>query len=267
MPGTGAWAVSPIGSARSSGAVTSSSASGTNCRPMPSSGSDQLGDLGGDRHRVARRHPFEGRQPLRRHQPARREIARAPHRPRSPGYSARGVQITSSIRRAPVASITSRSKPSAMPPPSGICPSALRKSSSRGSARRRPRSFSSISAAKRPALLGRVGQFAERVGELDAAGIEFEPLRHPRIGGARPGERGFRIGYSHRIVARPRPRAGSTRSTITRLNRSAQVSSGAVRMPASLSAARRAPAGRCRHPAPPSPGGRSRHGAGRPPPR
>ena len=32
-----------------------------------------------------------------------------------------------------------------------------------------------------PALLGRIGQFAEAVGELDAAGIELEALGDARI--------------------------------------------------------------------------------------
>ena len=46
--------------------------------------------------------------------------------------SATGVQMTSSIRRAPVASMASRSKPRAMPLASGMIASASRKSSSSG---------------------------------------------------------------------------------------------------------------------------------------
>ena len=46
--------------------------------------------------------------------------------------SATGAQSTWSIRDAPVASITSRSKPSAMPLASGMIASAARKSSSSG---------------------------------------------------------------------------------------------------------------------------------------
>ena len=49
-----------------------------------------------------------------------------------PAHPATGVQRTSSIRRAPTASITSRSKPSALPDASGIAASAARKSSSIG---------------------------------------------------------------------------------------------------------------------------------------
>jgi len=49
-----------------------------------------------------------------------------------PPHSATGVQITSSIRAAPVASMTSRSKPSAMPLASGMTARAARKSSSIG---------------------------------------------------------------------------------------------------------------------------------------
>ena len=43
-----------------------------------------------------------------------------------------GVHITCSMRCAPVASITSRSKPSAIPDACGICAKAARKSSSTG---------------------------------------------------------------------------------------------------------------------------------------
>ncbi|MND67983.1 hypothetical protein D3C80_594190 [compost metagenome] len=50
------------------------------------------------------------------------------HRP----YSATGAHMTRSIRGAPVASITSRSKPSAMPLAGGMIASAARKSSSSG---------------------------------------------------------------------------------------------------------------------------------------
>ena len=39
------------------------------------------------------------------------------------------------------------------------------------------------------ALLDRVGQLAEAVGELDAAGIELEPLGHARVAGLGPGQR------------------------------------------------------------------------------
>ena len=98
---------------------------------------DQLGHRRGDRHGVARRHPLQRRQSLHGDEAGRGEVAgaadRSAHRAGPvPGYSATGVQITSSIRRAPVASMTSRSKPSAMPLASGIWPRAPRKSSSTG---------------------------------------------------------------------------------------------------------------------------------------
>ncbi len=47
-------------------------------------------------------------------------------------HPATGVQITSSIRGAPVASITSRSNPKAIPLAGGISASASRNSSSNG---------------------------------------------------------------------------------------------------------------------------------------
>ena len=136
------------------------------------------------------------------------------------------------MRDAPVASITSRSKPSAMPLAGGIA------------ARRREEVLvERVALAIDPhllvhlgleaaALLGRVGQLAEGVGELDPAGIELEPLGDARVAGGRPRERRLATGYSSRIVARPRPSLGSTRSTRTRLKRSDQVSSAATRTPA-----------------------------------
>ena len=62
MPATGECASSPIGSARSPGCVSSSSAVGMNCRAMGSSGSlgvDQRGDVGRHRDRIARRDLLE----------------------------------------------------------------------------------------------------------------------------------------------------------------------------------------------------------------
>src|SRR6266536_1269657 len=58
---------------------------------------------------------------------------RHPRNKEAPGacYST-GVHSTCSMRAAPVKSITSRSKPSAMPQACGICASAARKSSSTG---------------------------------------------------------------------------------------------------------------------------------------
>jgi len=40
-----------------------------------------------------------------------------------------------------------------------------------------------------PALIGRIGEFAEAVGELDPAGIKLEALGETRIGRLRPGQR------------------------------------------------------------------------------
>ena len=53
------------------------------------------------------------------------------------------------------------------------------------------------------ALLGRVGELAEGVGQLDAAGIELEPLGHARVGVLRAGQGGFRdrVFTQHRRAA------------------------------------------------------------------
>ena len=48
------------------------------------------------------------------------------------------------------------------------------------------------SSGETAALLGRVGQFAEPVGELDAAGIDLKPFGDPRIGRLRPRQRSLR---------------------------------------------------------------------------
>ena len=165
--------------------------------------------------------------------------------------SGTGAHITCSIREAPVASITRRSKPSAMPLASGIC-------GERGQKILVDRIAFAIDPhllrhldLEAAALLGRVRQFAEGVREFDAAGIKLEPLGHPRIarrsaGRAPPRRPGIRRG-SWRGRGRD---CGSTRSTMTRLKRSDQVSSSATRRPAALQRWRRdvsrsvAPSGR-----------------------
>ena len=106
---------------------------------------DQLGQGRSDGHRILRRHAFEGGQPLRRDQAGVGERLRAaeggggghgahmahagPSRKfgalhgaaaYSPGVGASGVQSTCSMRVAPVASITNRSKPRADPQASGM---------------------------------------------------------------------------------------------------------------------------------------------------
>ena len=91
---------------------------------------DRVGDLAGERDRPARRHAFQVRRPCSRHQPALHQpfdLARSTH------PSSTGANKTSSIRSAPVAHITRRSKPSAMPALSGRpCSSAAMKSGSMG---------------------------------------------------------------------------------------------------------------------------------------
>ena len=51
----------------------------------------------------------------------------------------------------------------------------------------------SLGCAEAAALLGRIGQLAEGVGELDAAGIELEPLGHPRVARLRPRQGRFEL--------------------------------------------------------------------------
>ena len=90
---------------------------------------------------------------------------------------------------------------------------------------------------KAPALLGGIGQFAEAVGKFDAAAIELEALGDARIAGARPGQRGL----GDRVFVEDR-RAAQAQRGLDALHhhaaeRSAQLSSGAVRRPACDTAA------------------------------
>ena len=105
--------------------------------------------------------------------------------------------MTSSTLGAPVASITSRSKPSATPLASGMI-------GKRGEEVLVDRIALAIDrlllvhvGGEAPALLGGVGQFAEGVGELDAAAIELEAFGDPAdraaLGRARAASE---IGYS-----------------------------------------------------------------------
>ncbi len=92
-----------------------------------------------------------------------------------------GVHSTCSIRSAPAASITSRSKPSAMP-------ARLRHMRERVEKILVDRIGLAIDALARrhlrfeaAALLCRVGQFAKAIGDFDAADIKFESLGETRI--------------------------------------------------------------------------------------
>ena len=100
------------------------------------------------------------------------------------------------------------------------------------------------------ALLGRVGQLAEAVGELDAAGIELEALGHARDRAAfGRASAASATGYSIEDRRRGRGRdCGSIRSTSTRLNRSAQVSSCGDAKACRLRGRRPARRGRLRRP-------------------
>ena len=85
--------------------------------------------------------------------------------------------------------MTSRSRPSA-------APLAARHASERGEKILVDRIGLAVDALlfrhfllESPALLGGVGEFAEGVGELDPAGVEFEALGDAGVAGADPGER------------------------------------------------------------------------------
>ena len=100
---------------------------------------DQLGQSLRQRHRVARGHRVQCRSLLRRRQTVVVQLCGRTDRCHGLSSSTNfvhgsttGVHITCSMRCAPVASITSRSKPSAMPDACGIVASAARKSSSTG---------------------------------------------------------------------------------------------------------------------------------------
>jgi hypothetical protein len=92
---------------------------------------------------------------------------------------ATGVHITSSIRGAPVASITTRSNPIAIPLAAGImCQGRQEILIQRVVAPHRPGLFPP-SPPRTAAAARRVGQLAEPVRQLDPASIDLEPLGHP----------------------------------------------------------------------------------------
>ena len=90
--------------------------------------------------------------------------------------STTGVQITWSIRCAPVASITSRSKPSAMPLACGICAKRVEKILVDRIALAMDALLFRHRRLEARALLGGIGQLAESVGKFHAAGIKLEAL-------------------------------------------------------------------------------------------
>ncbi len=94
---------------------------------------DQLGHVRGDREGVAGEDGPQSFHPLGGDEARFRQLLGAAQRAAAHGaVSATGVHSTSSIRPAPQASMTRRSKPSAMPDASGMCARAARKSSSMG---------------------------------------------------------------------------------------------------------------------------------------
>ena len=105
--------------------------------------------------------------------------------------SVTGVHSTCSMCGAPVVSITSRSKPSAQPLAGGM----LRE---RGQELLVDRIALAVHALllghlglEAAALLGRIGELAEAVGKLDAAGIELETLGYAWVRRRRPRQRCF----------------------------------------------------------------------------
>ena len=138
MPSTGLCASSPIGSANSSGRVIEFGRIRNELardRIVRIVAVDQRGEIGRQRDGVARGNRFDVRPALGRDQAGFAELRRGAksfHDSFLHYCSVTGAQITCSMRVAPVASITSRSKPSAMPDAGGICASAARKSSSTG---------------------------------------------------------------------------------------------------------------------------------------
>ena len=128
--------------------------------------------------------------------------------------------------------MTSRSKPSAAPLASGMCVQ-------RGEKVFVDRIGLAVDALldrhglfEAPPLLVRVGQFAERVGELDAADVELETLRHAWVMRAKSRQRRLRgriLGEEGR-PAEAEPRL-DLRSLRIRLKTSDHVSSAATRSP------------------------------------
>ena len=100
-----------------------------------------------------------------------------------------GVHCTTSTLSAPVASIMRRSKPSAAPLASGISASAAEEILvDRGGGSVNALLFLHVG-LEPPPLLGRIGEFVERVRQFDPATVEFEPFGDPRIVGTEARER------------------------------------------------------------------------------
>ena len=114
--------------------------------------------------------------------------------------SATGVHSTCSMRGAPVASITSRSKPSAMPDAGGICRQRGEEILVDRIALAMHALLLGHLALEAAALLGRVGELAEGIGDLDAADIKLEAFGDARVMRGRARERRF----GHRILVEDR---------------------------------------------------------------
>ena len=103
-----------------------------------------------------------------------------------------GNGSTSSIERAPVASMTSRSNPNATPAQSGK-PRLQRRQQpfvERGAGQPAAPSLSQVRLESRP-LLCRRGELVKAVRQLHAFAIELEPQRGARVRGIQTGERGL----------------------------------------------------------------------------
>ena len=113
------------------------------------------------------------------------------------------------------------------------------------------------------ALLGGVGEFAEGVGEFDAAGVKLEPLGDAGVVRAEARERRLAGGI---IGEEGRPAEAEVGLDLLRQQAAEQVRPGIVRRDAHAGArrrrrGRRAGKGRRRHPLPPRGGGLGRGGA------
>ena len=98
---------------------------------------------------------------------------------------------------APIASMSTRSKPSATPAQSGSpASSAASRCASSANGGQAARCAHLLVGRETLALLGAARELVIAVGEFDAAMIELEAQRDARIGGIEPRERGLRGGVA-----------------------------------------------------------------------
>ena len=148
----------------------------------------------------------------------------------------RPLHVLDPARRRRRASRAGRSRAPRRSPPA--CAQAPRGSPRRSDRIRRRCALQRHVLLEAAALLGGVGQFAEGVGEFDAAGVELEAFGDARVVRVEPRQRRLAGGIIARGTSRGRGRGcGSTRSLSRRLNTSDQESSAAMRRPMAFAAA------------------------------